>query len=126
MILHLQVVIGLVLYSPKPPVERYAVTEWKMLALVWIMSHSHQHLYTHDFTVITDHSAVKAVLNIPGGSCKHALWLKKLYEETIWKLNIVYRTCKENTNADALSRQDLIPTLAGVIAYILYISQSRN
>ena len=54
------------------PEKRYAITELETLAVVWAMSHFHSYLYEHDVTVLTDHSAVRAVLGNPEGSSKHA------------------------------------------------------
>ena len=54
--------------------KRYAISELETLAVVWSMSHFHSYLYGHDVTVLTDHSAVKAVPCNPGGSSKHARW----------------------------------------------------
>lgn len=65
--------------------------------------------YGHDITKITDHSAVKAVLNNPGVSGKHARQQTKVFGAGIRKVNIIYRADKENTNADALSRQPHLP-----------------
>ena len=84
--------------------KRYAVTELDTLAVVWAISHFHAYLYGHDVTVHTDHSAVKAVLETPSPSAKHALWWSKVYASEVRSVQIVYRPGKENSNADALSR----------------------
>ena len=59
--------------------RRYAITELETLAVVWAISHFHAYLYGHDVTVYTDHSAVKAVLETPSPSAKHARWWSKVY-----------------------------------------------
>ena len=56
------------------------------------------------YTVYTDHSAVKAVLETPNPSSKHARWWTKVYGQGVKKVEIRYRLGKSNTNADALSR----------------------
>jgi len=38
---------------------------WKTLAAVWAITHLRYYLYGHDVTIITDHSAVKAILEAP-------------------------------------------------------------
>ena len=53
--------------------------------------------------VYTDHSAVKAVLETPNPSAKHARWWTKVYENGVKSIQIVYRSGQENGNADALS-----------------------
>lgn len=95
-----------------PQEKRYAITELEMLAVVWAMSHFCHYLCGHDVTVITDHSAVKAFLSNPGGSGKHARWWTKVCGAGIKIVNIVYRTGKEDTNADTLSRQPYLPSPA--------------
>ena len=59
--------------------------------------------------MFTDHSAVRAVLQNPGASGKHARWWTKVYGSGIADLNIIYRPGKENTKADALSRSPQCP-----------------
>ena len=62
-------------------------------------------MYVHKVTVLTDHSAVKAVLGTPSPSGKHARWWTKLFGSGVKEVDIVYRSGKENLNADALSQQ---------------------
>ena len=91
--------------------KRYAITELETLAVVWAVSHFHAYLYGNDVTVYTDHSAVKAVLETPNPSAKHARWWNKVYCSGVRNIQILYRPGKENMNADALSRnpQDKAP-----------------
>ena len=91
--------------------KRYAITELETLAVVWAVSHFHAYLYGNDVTVYTDHSAVKAVLETPNPSAKHAHWWNKVYGSGVRNIQILYRPGKENMNADALSRnpQDKAP-----------------
>ena len=72
--------------------KRYAITELETSAVVWVMSHFYCYLYGHDVTVLTDHSAVKAVLCNPEGSSKHARWWTRVYGAGIWNVNIQYVT----------------------------------
>jgi len=78
--------------------------ELEALAVFWAISHFHTYLYGDDVTVYTDHSAVKAVLETPSPSAKHARWWKKVYASGVQSVQIMYRPGKENSNADALSR----------------------
>ena len=98
--------------SLSPPEQRYAITELETLAVVWAIKHFHVwaikhfhvYLYGHQVTVYTDHSDVKAVLQTPNLSGKHACWWSQVYGSGIKNLEIIYRAGKDNTNADALSR----------------------
>ena len=87
-----------------PAEKNYAVTELETLAVVWAFTHFHVYLYGHEVTVYTDHTAVKAVLETPNPSGKHARWWSRVFGSGVKSLHIVYRAGKENTNADALSR----------------------
>ena len=53
--------------------------------------------------VFTDHSAVKAVLETPSLSGKHARRWSKLYGSGVRNVQITYRAGRENANAAALS-----------------------
>ena len=90
--------------SLSPQEKRYAITELETLAVVWSVSHFHAYLYGHDVQVFTDHSAVKAVLETPSPSGKHARWWSKMFGSGVRSLQITYRAGRENANADALSR----------------------
>ena len=74
------------------------------MAVVWAINHFHAYLYGHNVVVFTDHSAVKAVLETPNPSGKHARWWSKVFGSGVRQLEIVCRAGRENTNADALSR----------------------
>ena len=87
--------------------KRYAITELETLAVVWAVSHFHAYLYGNNITVYTDHSAVKAVLEMPNPSAKHSRWWNKVYGSGVCNMQIFYRPGKENVNADALSRSHL-------------------
>ena len=51
-----------------PSKKNYSRTDLEILAVVWAMSQFHSYLYSHRVTVYTDHSAVKAVLEVPNPS----------------------------------------------------------
>ena len=87
----------------------YAITELETLTVVWPMGHFHKYLYGHNITVFTDHTAVKAVLQNPSPSSKHAQWWTKVHGSGVKDIRIIYRPGKENLNADALSRQPYLP-----------------
>ena len=89
--------------SLSPQEKWYAITELETLAVVWAVSHFHAYLYGHDVHVFTDHSAVKAILETPSPSGKHARWWSKLFGSGVRNIQITYRAGRENANADALS-----------------------
>ena len=67
------------------------------------------YLYGHNVSVFTDHAAVKAVLQNPSASSKHAQWWTKVHGSGVKDIKIIYRPGKEKLNADALSRQPYSP-----------------
>ena len=89
--------------------KNYSITELETLAVVWAISHFQHHLYGNTVTVYTDHTAVKAVLETPNPTGKHARWWTKVYGRGVKEVRIIYRAGKENRNADALSRSPVSP-----------------
>ena len=57
-----------------PSEKNYSVTELETLAVVWAVTHFHYYLYGNSVTVLTDYSAVKAVLETSNPTGKHARW----------------------------------------------------
>ena len=57
-----------------------------------------------DVTVITDHSAVRPVLQKPTSGGQHARWWLKIQDCGVRTLDVKYRPGRENPKADALSR----------------------
>ena len=90
--------------SLTPAEANYSITELETLAVVWAITYFHSYLYGHSVTVYTDHTAVKAVLETPNPSGKHARWWSRVYGKGVKEVKIVYRSGKTNLNADALSR----------------------
>ena len=87
-----------------PSEKNCSVTELETLAVVWAMKHFHAYLYGHNLQVVTDHSAVKALLGSPSASGKHARWWLQVFGSGVRNVEILYRPGKENARADALSR----------------------
>ena len=85
-----------------PTEKGYRITELKTLAVVWAVSHFHYYLYGHNVTIYTDHTIVKAVLEKPNSSGKHARWWSRVYGSGIKQVSITYRAGRENCNADTL------------------------
>lgn len=71
---------------------------------MWAVKHYRAYLYGHDVQIVTDHSAVKALLANPSHSGKHARWWLQVYGSRVPRVKIVYKPGKENLRADALLR----------------------
>jgi len=89
--------------------RHYTVTELETLAVVWAMSHFHHYLYGHNVHNPLDHSAVKAVLESPSKNSQHARWWTKVYGSGVKDAQIVHCAARENSHANALSRQPHLP-----------------
>ena len=92
--------------------RNYSITELETLAVVWAVTHYKAYLYGHNVTIYTDHSAVKAILETPSPSGKHARWWLKVYSGGLLSVQIIHRSGKSNTNADALSRSPCDSTVS--------------
>ena len=94
--------------------RNYSITEMEVLAVVWALTKFHPYIYGQSVTVITDHAAVRAVLETPNPSAKHARWWTRVYGTGLKDIRILYRPGRLNVAADALSRSPhLEPPLAG-------------
>ena len=83
---------------------RYGVTEVEALRVVWGVKHFRPYLYGYKCLVITDHEALKSLLNTPHPSGKLARWglaIQELY------LTIKYQPGKNNLSPDALSHMPI-------------------
>lgn len=87
--------------------ETTTLLNLETLTVVWAIQFFHAYLYGHQVTVITDHSAVKAILQTPSPNGKHARWWTKIFSSGVGRVDIVYRPGKDNGGADALSRNPL-------------------
>ena len=85
------------------------------------------YLYGQSVTVITGHAAVRAILETPNPSCKHARWWTKVYGSGLKDVKIVYRAGRLNSIADALSRspQEEAP-VEGVAEQELQVSSVQS
>ena len=84
--------------------KNYCITDLETLAVVWAIMHFKTYMYGQKVTIYTDHAAVKAVLQKPNTSGRHARWWTQVYGSGLGEVQIVYRAGKENALADALSR----------------------
>ena len=89
--------------------KNYSITELETLAVVWAITHFRSHLYGNAVKVLTDHSAVKSVLETPNPTGKHAHWWTKVFVSGVKSVNIVYRPGRQNAPVDALSRSPCDP-----------------
>ena len=102
-----------------PAEKNYGITEKECLAIIWAVKYFRHYLYGSKFTIITDHSALKWLLNSSGETANRRLerWKITLSE---YEYDIKYRKGTKHSNADALSRID------GTIGLTFTYSNIRN
>ena len=92
------------------PAERnYSVTEREALAVVDGVRHFQTYLYGRQFTVLTDHNAVRWLMNIKEPTGPLARWALLLQQHDF---AIEYHSGTSNGNTDALSRRTYHPVVA--------------
>jgi hypothetical protein len=84
----------------------YSATERECLAAVWATKHFRTYLHGHEFDLVTDHAALKWLLNHIAPQGRTARWVLQLQE---FAPRVVYRKGTNHANADALSRLYPIP-----------------
>ncbi|GES89100.1 putative integrase core domain protein [Rhizophagus clarus] len=86
-----------------PAEKNYAITELEYLAIIWTVKYFRHYLFGIHFTIITDHSVLKWLLNSSSETANRQLkrWKITLSE---YDYEIQYRKGTKHSNADALSR----------------------
>jgi RNase H-like domain found in reverse transcriptase/Reverse transcriptase (RNA-dependent DNA polymerase)/Ty3 transposon capsid-like protein/Integrase zinc binding domain/Chromo (CHRromatin Organisation MOdifier) domain/gag-polyprotein putative aspartyl protease len=83
----------------------YGISEKECLAVVWAIRLYHPYLHGERFEVITDHSALKWLMNIEDPTGRLARW--SIYLQA-YDFEIIHRKGSSHGNVDALSRSILL------------------
>jgi hypothetical protein len=89
--------------------HNYCATDLELLAVKWAVTQKFkQYLLGRKFTVITDHEALKFLLNKEGENLSKRMqrWILSL---TGYDFKIEYKPGKKHQNVDALSRMNFLP-----------------
>ncbi|CAB4424285.1 unnamed protein product [Rhizophagus irregularis] len=81
--------------------QNYSVTELERLAVIWAIKHFHHYLHGQRFTVVTDHAALRYLMNMSNPVGKLRRWLMTFNG---YDLEIINCPGKQHTNVDTLSR----------------------
>lgn len=111
--------------------RNYDTTEKELLAIVWAVKHFRPYLYGKQFKIITDHKPLTWLFNVKDPSSRLMRWRLKLEE---YNYEVLYKEGKQNTNADALSRNLQILVLqveassskGTDISYSLFLQHALN
>ncbi|XP_076384553.1 uncharacterized protein LOC143263569 [Megalopta genalis] len=79
----------------------YSTIEKECLAIVYCVQHFRPYIYGRRFKLITDHRPLVWVNSVKDPTSRLLRWRLKLAE---YEYQIIYKTGKSNSNADALSR----------------------
>ena len=82
--------------------KNYCVTRRELLAVVFFTKYFRSYLLGHEFTIRTDHSALRWLKTTPEPIGQQARWLERLEEFTY---HVEHRPGTKHGNADALSRR---------------------
>ena len=82
--------------------RNYSTTEREALALVEVIKKFQPYSHNHKFTVVTDHSSLRWLMNAKDASGSLARWALLLQQ---YDFNIVHCLCRIHRNADCLSRR---------------------
>ncbi|ROT85912.1 hypothetical protein C7M84_003952 [Penaeus vannamei] len=88
------------------PERNYCVTRKELAAVVKGLSHFHHYLYGAQFTIRTDHAALRWLKTLKEPEGQLARWLGKLEQ---YNYQVVHRAGCVHSNADSLSRRPCEP-----------------
>jgi transposase InsO family protein len=83
----------------------YSTSEKELLAIVWATKYFRPYLYGRRFKVVTDHKPLTWVMNVRDPGSRLLRWRLQLEE---FDYEIEYKKGSLNTNADALSRINIV------------------
>ena len=89
--------------------RNYPITELELLGVVYGVKQFDHYLRHHSFTVVTDHSSLRWLVNLKVPHGRLARWLEYLQQ---FDFHVQYKKGRLHCNADALSRMpfsDIVP-----------------
>jgi len=90
--------------------KNYSATELECLAVVWGIRHFRGYIEGYEFTVITDHQALRWLQKLESPTGRLGRWMLELQQ---YSFEVKYRRGKLNRVADALSRLPAVRAIRG-------------
>ena len=91
--------------------KNYSTTEKEMLATIFALKTFRSYLYGRPFTLVTDHRPLVWINSMNDPTSRVMRWRERLKE---FEFNIQYKAGRADANADALSRNPIIPEEAEI------------
>ncbi|KAG0930503.1 hypothetical protein G6F57_011821 [Rhizopus arrhizus] len=85
----------------QPAELNYSTTEKECLAVVWALNYFYPYLYGADFTIYTDHAALRSILATKMPRGRIARWILTIQA---YRFTVIHKKGSLNADADALSR----------------------
>ena len=85
--------------------RNYSTVERELAAIVWGIKYFRPYLYGKPFKVVSDHKPLKWIMNVKDPGSRLMRWRLQLAE---YDFEVIYKPGKQNANADALSRVNVI------------------
>jgi len=85
--------------------RNYSTAERELAAILWGIKYFRPYLYGKNFKVVSDHKPLKWIINVKDPGSRLMRWRLQLAE---YDFEIIYKPGKQNSNADALSRVNVL------------------
>ena len=106
-----------------PAEKKWSTTEREALAIVWSLHHFNTYLEGHEYTVITDHQALRYMFN---NENKSPRMHRMVYGLSPYMLKVEYKPGRENYGPDLMSREKEYMESAAAAASSLSSSSSAS
>ena len=94
------------------PEKNYSTIEKELLAITYCVNHFRPYLYGKKFTLVTDHQPLTWLHRVKDPTSRLVRWRLKLEE---YSYDIIYKKGTSNSNADALSRNPVVPIFYAIM-----------
>jgi len=101
--------------------RNYSTIEKELLAIVYCVNYFRPYIYGQKFQIVTDHKPLVWLHSVKGPTSRLVRWRLKLAE---YEYDVIYKTGKNNANADALSRNPINIAPPGI--YVIHPKEPNS